>query len=42
MLFIRSSWVSGSFIDVGSARADRFVARSALVNDVLSDLNGAD
>jgi hypothetical protein len=42
MLLVRSSCVSGSFLDVGSARADPFVARGALVNDILSDLNRAD
>jgi hypothetical protein len=42
LILIRSCCVTGSLIDVGSVRADRFVARGALVNDILPELNRAD
>jgi hypothetical protein len=42
LILIRSRCVSGSLIDVGSVRADRFVARGAPVNDILPELNTAD
>ena len=42
LILIRSCCVSGSLIDVGSMRADRFVARGELVNDILPWLNRAD
>jgi len=42
MLLIRSSWVSGAFIDVGLARSDQFVARGAFLDGILSNLNRAD
>jgi hypothetical protein len=40
LILIRSCCVS--LIDVGSVRADRFVARGAPVNDILPELNTAD
>jgi hypothetical protein len=42
LILIRCCCVSGSLIDGGSVRADRFVARGALVNDILPELNRAD
>ena len=42
LILIRSCCVSGSLIDVGSVRADRFVARGAPVNVILPELNTAD
>jgi hypothetical protein len=42
LILIRCRCISGSLIDGGSVRADRFVARGALVNDILPELNRAD
>ena len=42
LILIRSCCVSGSLIDVGSMRADRFVARGAFLDGILSNLNRAD